>query len=53
MNKIKYQTCRMRSGFNRVIELNLKILILQRFVMKNYFVHVKDTDVEYLQKWRK
>jgi hypothetical protein len=37
MNKIKYQTCRIRSGFNRVIELNKKMLILKRFVTKNDF----------------
>jgi hypothetical protein len=37
MNKIKYQTCRMRSGFNRVIELNHKMLILNRFVTTNDF----------------
>jgi hypothetical protein len=37
MNKIKYQTYRIRSGFNRVIELNQKMLILKRFVTKNDF----------------
>ena len=35
MEKIKYQTRRVGSGFNRVIELNLKMLILKRFVIKN------------------
>ena len=55
MEKIKYWKCRVGSDSNRVIELNQKMLILTRFVAKNYFVHVriKKTDVEYLQKWRK
>ena len=54
MKKIKYQKCRFERGFNHVFELNLKMLILARFVTKNIFVHVtiKKTDVEYLQKWR-
>jgi hypothetical protein len=44
----------MRSCSNRVIELNLKMLILKRF-MRKIFVSCQDqdTDVEYLQKWRK
>ena len=37
MNKKKYQKCRVGSGFNREIELNLKMLILTRFVKKNIF----------------
>ena len=55
MKKMKYCICRVGSDFNRLIELNQKMLILTRFVAKNYFVHVriKKTDVEYLQKWRK
>ena len=55
MKKMKYWTYPEGSGFNRVIELNQKMLILARFVTKNGFVHVsikKDND-EYLQKWRK
>jgi hypothetical protein len=42
------------SRFNRVIELNEKMLILKRFVTKMIFFHVriKKTEVEYLQKWR-
>ena len=40
MKEIKYLTCRMRSCYNRMIELNLQMFILKRFVMKNYFVHV-------------
>jgi hypothetical protein len=50
MKKIKYQTHRMRSCSNRVIELNLKMLILARFVTKNDFVHamIKITDLKYL-----
>ena len=35
MKKIKYQTRRMVSCFNRVIELNQNMLILKRFVTKN------------------
>ena len=34
--KIEYQTHRVGSCFNRVIELNQKMLILKRFVTKNY-----------------
>ena len=54
MKKIKYLTCRMRSCSNRVIELNLKMLILERFVTNIFFCSCQDqdTDVEYLQKWR-
>jgi len=35
--KQKYQKCRVESCSNRVIELNLKMLILTRFVTKNIF----------------
>ena len=35
MKKIEYQTRRVESCFNRVMELNHKILILKRFVTKN------------------
>jgi hypothetical protein len=34
MKKITYQRRRVRSGFNRVIELNQKMLILKRFITK-------------------
>jgi hypothetical protein len=34
MKKIEYQTRRVRSCFNRVIELNRQMLILKRFVTK-------------------
>jgi hypothetical protein len=37
MKKIEYQTRRVRSCFNRVIELNRKMLILKRFVTKIFF----------------
>jgi hypothetical protein len=37
MKKIEYQTRRVRSCFNRVIELNRKMLILKRFVTKSVF----------------
>jgi len=36
--KIEYQTRRVGSCFNRVIELNQNILILKRFVTKKYFL---------------
>jgi hypothetical protein len=52
---IKYLTCRMKSCSNRVIELNLKILILAKFVAKNicFHVRIKKTDFDYLNKWMK
>ena len=54
MKKIKYLTFRMRSCSNRVIELNLNMLLLKIFVMIIVFsCQDQDTDVEYLQKWRK
>ena len=34
MKKMEYQTRRVRSCFNRMIELNQKMLILKRFVAK-------------------
>ena len=37
MKKITYQTRRQRSCFNRVIELNQKMLILKRFITKKEF----------------
>jgi hypothetical protein len=37
MKKIEYQTPRVSSCFNRVIELNQKMLILKRFVTNNDF----------------
>jgi hypothetical protein len=47
MEKIKYLKCRVGSCSNRVIELNLEMLISTRFVTKYFFVHVmfKKTDV--------
>jgi hypothetical protein len=47
MEKIKYLKHRMGICFNHVIELDQKMLILARFVTKNYFFHVriKKTDV--------
>ena len=38
MNKIEYQTRRVRTCVNRVIELNQKMLILKRFVTKGGFL---------------
>ena len=38
MKKIEYQTRRVGSCFNRVIELNHKMLILKRFITNNDFV---------------
>jgi hypothetical protein len=37
MKKIEYQTRHVRSCFNRVIELNQKMLIFKRFVAKSVF----------------
>jgi hypothetical protein len=37
MKKTKYQKCGVGSCSNRVIELNLKMLILIRIVTKNIF----------------
>ena len=38
MKQIEYQTRRVKSCFNRVIELNQKMLILKRFVAKSVFL---------------
>jgi hypothetical protein len=38
MKKIEYQTRRVKSSFNRAIELNQKMLILKRFVTKSVFL---------------
>ena len=38
IKKLKYWIYRVESGFNRVIELNEKMLILKRFVTKNDFL---------------
>jgi hypothetical protein len=38
MKKIEYQTRRVRSCFNHVIELNQKMLILKGFVTKSVFL---------------
>jgi hypothetical protein len=38
MKKIEYQKRHVRSCFNRVIELNQKMLILKRFVTKSVFL---------------
>jgi hypothetical protein len=38
MKKTEYQTRRVRSCFNRVIELNQKMLILKSFVTKSVFL---------------
>ena len=35
MKKITYETRHKRSCFNRVIELNQKMLILKRFIVKD------------------
>jgi hypothetical protein len=41
MKKTKCMTCCIKSCSNRVIELNLKMLTLKRFVMNNYYFHIK------------
>ena len=38
MQKMKYQMCRVASGFNRVFELRQKMLILSKFLTKNDFL---------------
>ena len=38
MQKIKYKMYCGASCFNRVIELNQKMLILSKFLTKNYFL---------------
>ena len=38
MKELKYWIYRVGSRFNRVIELNQKMLILKRFVTKNDFL---------------
>ena len=55
MKKIKYLTCRMRSCSNHVIELNLKNVNFEKICDEKLFFSCQDqdTDVEYLQKWRK
>ena len=45
MNKIEYQTRRVRSCFNRVIELNPKMLILKRFVARSVFYVMMTTEM--------
>ena len=61
MKKITYQTRRVRSCFNRVIELNQKMLILKRFITKKWFFLVifgekltlQVTNKDCHLKWRK
>ena len=45
MKKIEYQTRRVRSCFNRVIELNQKMLILKRFVTRSGFYVMMTTEM--------
>jgi hypothetical protein len=45
MKKIEYQTRRVRSCFNHVIELNQKMLILKRFVTKRLFYVMMTTEL--------
>jgi hypothetical protein len=42
MEKIIYQKRHLGLGFNCVIELNQKMLILKRFIAKNDFLCVDD-----------
>ena len=42
MKKTEYQTRRVRSYFNRVIELNQKMLILKRLLQKVVFLYDDD-----------
>ena len=45
MRKIEYQARRIRSCFNRVIELNQKMLILKGFVTKRFFYVMMTTEM--------
>jgi hypothetical protein len=45
MKKIEYQTRRVRSCFNRVIELNQKMLILKGFVTQRFFYVMMTTEL--------
>jgi hypothetical protein len=45
MKKTEYQTRRVRSCFNRVIELNQKMLILKRIVTKSVFYVMMTTEM--------
>jgi hypothetical protein len=45
MKKKEYQTRRVRSCFNRVIELNPKMLILKRFVARSVFYVMMTTEM--------
>ena len=45
MKKKEYQTRRVRSCFNRVIELNPKMLILKIFVTKSFFYVMMTTEI--------
>ena len=45
MKKIEYQTRRVRSYFNRVIELNQKMLILKKIVTKIMFYVMTTTEM--------
>ena len=46
MKKIEYQTHRVGSCFNRVIELNQKMVILTRFVKKMIFYVMMTTELQ-------
>jgi hypothetical protein len=45
MKKIEYQTRRVRSCFNRVIELNQKMLILKVLLQKVFFYVMMTTEM--------
>ena len=45
MKKKEYQTRRVRSCFNRVIELNQKMLIFKRFVTRSGFYVMMTTEM--------
>ena len=45
MKKIEYQTCRVRSCFNPVIELNKTMLILKRYATKSVFYVTMTTEM--------
>ena len=45
--EIKYQTCRLTSCFNCLINFNQKLLILSNVVMKNYYIFSPDNWIVY------
>ena len=47
MQKIKYEMCRVVSSYNRVVELNQKMLILSKMLTNVFFLYF-DNKTEFL-----